>query len=517
VPRLKVCLVALFAAWSATASAATYYVDQTAGSDRNAGTSPTAAWKNSPGMSSFGGSGTLRPGDVVYFDRGDTWIVTGTQGLYLVGGVTYIGDVWGTGSRAVLKAGADLDAGVIRFGDHPTVATIVRGFEVNANGKVTSGIDINHRFYASPLTGAPKRVQNCDVHHVSSRASLGQYKYGIIVSDYGGSAGAVENVEILDSVVHDISRDGICLYPGDESADCRIKNITVRGSEVYNTGQDPDYCCGAGVVIKGNVQGAYVEYNYAHDVKGASVFVNSNETNHFPGVGATNINIRYNILTNATSNGAIHIYSGPSGGDAQDIKVYGNIVYNSTKGGGLIVATDSKNTLSLLVYNNTFFNAPVRVNRTGATINPFEFKNNIVYYVGGLPLLDVDGHITAHSNNIYFNRGGTLVTSRGADYGGGNLSVYEPSASSRNPLFTNTLDLPTGFSGTYGVSLTPNTDGLRVRPTSSAVDRGVILPLPYAGSVGSVTRPSAGSWDIGAYELGGRASASPLPPPERRP
>src|SRR5215831_17013275 len=122
--------MSIFRAWfagvvwlaiAASAQGATYYVDQTAGNDANAGTSPAAAWKNSPGMAAYAGSGVLRPGDVVYFDRADTWVVTGPQGLYLTGGVTYIGDSWGTGTRrAILRAGTDLDAGVARFRDDPT-------------------------------------------------------------------------------------------------------------------------------------------------------------------------------------------------------------------------------------------------------------------------------------------------------------------------------------------------------------------------------------------------------------
>ena len=77
---------------------------------------------------------------------------------------------------------------------------------------------------------------------------------------------------------------GSVLYPGDDNANCRIKNITVRGCEVYNTGQDPDYGAGAGIIVKGYVQDAFIEYNYVHDTQGALIFVNGNENNHF-GVG----------------------------------------------------------------------------------------------------------------------------------------------------------------------------------------------------------------------------------------
>jgi hypothetical protein len=82
-----------------TAQAFTYYVDANAGSDRNAGTSPNAPWQNCPGMTAYAGPGLLRPGDIVYFNRGATWKVSGLQGLYLTGGVTYVGNAWGKWHR----------------------------------------------------------------------------------------------------------------------------------------------------------------------------------------------------------------------------------------------------------------------------------------------------------------------------------------------------------------------------------------------------------------------------------
>lgn len=487
---------------------ATYHVDQSAGSDNNDGTSPATAWKNCPGMASYTGSGSLRAGDVVYFDSADTWVVTGTQGLHLVGGVTYIGDSWGAGTRATIRANADLEAGVVRFTDHPTFETVFKGFEVDANGKVTSGIDINHRFY-SLMTGATKRVQNSVVHHVWSRVALGQFKYGIIVSNHGGTNGSVENVEIIDTVVHDVSRDAICLYPGDEYPNSRIRNITVRGSEAYNTGQDPDYCCGAGILVKGYVQDAYIEFNYVHDVKGASIFVNGNETNHYPGLGPTNIQIRHNILTNATANGAIRIYDGASGGDPKDLKIYGNIVYNSAVNGGFLIDSDLKNTLNLLLYNNTFYNAPVIIRRNSATVNVLEFTNNIIYFTGGVPLTDVDGNITARSNNIYFRGSGTLVASRGTNYTASDLTAYEASASAADPMFMDPGSLPTGFAGGYALNMAPDREGLRLRQSSFGVDRGIPLASAYASSINTIGRPFGSGWDIGAYESGGQPPSAP--------
>jgi hypothetical protein len=183
-----------------------YYVDQTAGDDSNSGVSPESAWKHCPGMATYKGSLLLKAGDTVYFDSADRWIVTGRQGILLTGGVTYIGDSWGAGIRAEIMAGEDLPSGVVQFRDHPSIPTIFKGFNVDANKRVATGIDINHT-QSMMMNGATKRVENCVIHDVWSRTSLGQYTYGIIISNYRGPDGYCENVEIINCKVHDVSRD----------------------------------------------------------------------------------------------------------------------------------------------------------------------------------------------------------------------------------------------------------------------------------------------------------------------
>jgi hypothetical protein len=498
------------------ANAATYYVSQAAGNDGNGGTNSSAPWKNCPGMSGYSGSGTLRPGDTVYFDRSNTWLVSGTGGIFLTGGVTYVGNSWGSGtSKAHLQATSAMDSGVVAFTDHPTYPTIFQGFNVDANGQITSGVNINWAHWWLQ-NGATKRVQDCEVHNTWSRTTLNQYQYGLIISNHGGAGGYCENVEILNCVVHDTSRDGLCIYPGDENANCRIKNITVRGCEVYNTGQDPDYGAGAGIVVKGYVVDAFVEYNYVHNTKGAMVFVNGNETNHY-GVGPTNIHIRYNIITGNNVNGGIRLYDGRSGADPKDIKIYGNLIYNSTTNGGFYIGADLGNSLSLLVYNNTFYNSPVLISSNNAAVIVFEFKNNIVYYNSGVPLTDSEGKIASHSNNIFYRSNGALVTSKSVSYNSSNIqSGYEATASGNDPLYKNTANLPNGFTGTYGVNLAPNNDGLSLQQGSPGIDKGISLGSDFAGSINSVIRPVGSGWDIGAYEYNPGGTLTPSAPTNLR-
>jgi hypothetical protein len=491
--------IAIWFAGPCIAVAATYYVDQIAGSDDNIGTKPGAPWKNCPGMSGYSGAGKLAPGDQVYFNRAETWLVSGEQGIYLTGGVTYVGNSWGAGSgKACIRANSDLDAGVIRFRDDPVAETVFEGFNVDGNGKVATGVDINHRYW-SLMNGATKRVKDCEVHHMWSDQEFGQYKYGIIVSNHGGAGGYAENVEIVNCVVHDTPRDAICLYPGDENGDCRIKNCAVRGCEAYRTGQDPNFGAGAGIIVKGYVQDAVIEFNYAHDTVGAIMFVNGNEQRHY-GVGPTNIQIRYNIFAGNTKHGAIRIYDGRSGKDPKDLKIYGNVVYNSTARGGLYIGPDLGNTLRLLLFNNTFYNAPVIIANDRATMTALEFTNNIVYCDEGLALTDTNGRVTRHSNNFFFSHGRALVRSNGVDYGVGDLATaYESSALSSDPLFRNGADLPTGFTGKYGIDFAPNRDGLNLQKESPATSAGVALGSDFDMSINSVRRVGH-RWDVGAYQ-----------------
>jgi hypothetical protein len=459
-------------------------------------------------MSGYAGSKSLAPGDIVMFDSADTWDVGGgAQGFYLVGGVTYIGDGWGSGTRARIRATTGFDAGVVRVRDHATIVTVFQGFEVDANHQVANGIDINTGYWQL-MNGATKRIQNNIVHGVYSEVNRGEYRYGIIVSNHGGTGGYAENVEILNNVVYDISRDAICLYPGDENANTRIRNLLVRGNEAYATGQDPGYCCGSGILIKGYVVDAIVEYNYVHDVKGGSIFVNSNESRHY-GNGPTNVHIRHNLVTNSTGNGAILVYDGSGGSDPKDLKIYGNIVFNSTVNAGLLLHGSLVGSINLQAYNNTFFNAPVRIENSSANFTVFEFKNNIVYYPSGTPLTDAGRKITSHSNNLFYRTSGTLVSSGGTSYTASNLASYEPSATSANPSFKNTSNLPNGFTGSFPSTLMPNSDGLSLSPGSPALNTGVALGAAYVTSINSVSRPAGGAWDIGAYEAGVGSTTPP--------
>jgi hypothetical protein len=80
------------------------------------------------------------------------------------------------------------------------------------------------------------------------------------------------------------------------------------------------------------------------------------------------------------------------------------------------------------------------------------------------------------------------------------VSGYEPTASSSDPLFSNPANLPTGFTGTYGVDMVPNWDGFSLLKGSPGINRGMALSSDFDRSINSIRRPAGDGWDIGAYE-----------------
>jgi len=485
--------------------AAVYYVSA-GGSDTDPGIE-SQPWENCPGMPGWSGEASLIAGDVVFFKNTDTWTASsGNAIVQVTGGVTYDGKAWGTGTRAVLRATGRLYSSIVNFmDDHPTEPTIVRGFELDANNMYTTGVRIGRSHVQRDLLGADKVVEDCIVHDVYSRQSLGQYAYGISISSSGGHT--VKNVKILYCKVYNISRGGINNYMGNDVPTNKSINVTIRGCEVYNVGKDPDTPgSGAGISLKNHVVDCIVEYNYVHDVKVSGIFIT---TNNQPGFrGAENAIIRHNIIRDCNQIGIWAL----NGGN-KSFEIYGNLIMNN-KYKGIWLLSTLADTLSVKIYNNVLYQNyassdyhEILISKNESIVTCMEIKNNIIYASSsGRPLTDMDGVITDHSNNIYYRPGGgELVHITGTSYSAGNLSSWEPTAYSDNPDFKDTSNLPTGFKGIYGTDMEPDSDGLSIE-SGSAIDNGADLgdlyrsAINFAGKSGEFTRPQGAAWDIGAYE-----------------
>lgn len=289
-------IILLFTAQIAYAS--TYYVAN-GGNDNGPGTN-TNPWAYCPGMSGWSGSTQLQAGDTVYFDSAGTWTAgSGLAVLVPKGGVSYIGDSWGTGTRATLLGNSGLRNAVIYFNDDdPTHETVVKGFDADANGKSLDGVSILHDGSENKsLTGATKRIENCLVHNTGSG-----YHYGITISPNSTNE-QVSNVELINNEVYNTTRTGISNYPYTGCTGCGNSNILIQGNEVYDTGRDSS-SAGHGILTKNDVENTTIINNHLHDIdtlyssnRGHSIAIEE-----MGGTDPRNITIRSNLVKeNGTS------------------------------------------------------------------------------------------------------------------------------------------------------------------------------------------------------------------------
>lgn len=389
--------------------------------------------------------------------------------------------------------------------DHPTVETVVRGFEVDGNDHAIFAL-VNICIMAGrDCTGATKRVETCHIHNVGA-SSAG---YGIKVGANNDHDTA--NVEILNNVVHTAYNDLITVYEQyGGSYGSQIRDVLVRGNEVYDSRNNAP-----GFAAKNDVRDVVFEFNYAHDNEHRGFDTHCD--NGTP--GPTNITFRYNISYN-NGKGGIYVAANQSNG-TRVVSIYGNLLFNNNhtgSGGTGIYFENNLGPTVAYIYNNTSLeneNGELWINDedVSATI-----KNNIFSArPEKTPLVARAGTITSHTNNIYYRASGTLASYGGSPFNAASLTGFEPSASAAEPAFKDAAQLPLGFSGTYGQDLRPQSDGLSI-VSGAALDGGVDLggepfwgAINLSGASGSINRDTDGAWDIGAYEHG--LTAPPIVPP----
>ena len=84
--------------------------------------------------------------------------------------MTNDGSAWGMGTRARLQATGPVGRGMVLYlADHPTLPTVARGSEVDANQQVANRVVFDNGYALADLVGAVKRVEDCVVHDVYSR------------------------------------------------------------------------------------------------------------------------------------------------------------------------------------------------------------------------------------------------------------------------------------------------------------------------------------------------------------
>lgn len=477
--KIKIFLIVAFLLLACPAWSATYYVCSSGCSDDNNGTSTGQCVASITRAHALAGST-----DTVNFCPSGTWTASGYV-LNAESGVTYIGNdssTWGSGTRAILRATGIGEArdGVVTIN---VDGATVRGFELDVNEQAVSGVWIGG--YAS-VAGAQKEIDDCVIHDTGA-----YWHYGIIV---GGGSNTIANVLIRNSTVYNFPHEGITLYPGNDG---EVSNVTVRGCVCHDVGELSAEVC---MHNKNNTHDVVWEYNTVYNNVGGGAAGASLE-----GSFATpyNITFRYNIFYNndigiAWQNGL---------NENMSTNVYGNLFYNNgvTAGYEDIRLPGNSN---INIYNNTIYNTralshgAIYASGSGGTIN---FVNNIVYTTNSPGVYDSGGYLT-HSDNLIYRASGTAITDNSTNYTSAEIADWDNTAIGTDPAFSGGT-LPTGFSGTYGTNMVPNTDYFQLTVDSPAKDAGATL-ASYTGAINGaglatpIVRPLGAAYDIGAYEYG---------------
>jgi len=496
--------------------AAQYYV-KSGGNDNSDGLSDATAWATIGKVTAM-----VERGDVVLFRSQDTWTSPSLPVLAATSGVTYDGATYGSGGRAVLKASADWGYPQCGVVDLSVSDVTFRGFEVDGDNRNAYGIAIGN-YPTEDISNII--VDDCVVHNIGpvSQQDPEIWLYGILVSSKHSSPVAVGNVIIRDTVVYDTYHEGIAVYPSWTRPNQRVDGVLITGCTVYNAAANSNGG-GVGVAINNDADNVTVEFSHLYNNNGHGIWV---RTSREAAVGApNNMVVRYNIIHN-------NRYTGISFVNPQQLRMtgdfYGNLIYNNGEanpgGYGFEISVSgaggapSYGDSVLNFYNNTIYSVtnPNGL-RYGVAIGPFSepilelnvnFRNNIVYTSDYVPVLDRFG-LLAHSNNLIYRASGAsdvhvaAYTPVYVGYSRAKVSRWEESARMEDPGFFGGT-LPTGFVGTYGRNLLPNSNYFAVAP-GPAIDGGDILSSPYngcingAGSATPMIRPQGAGYDIGAYE-----------------
>jgi hypothetical protein len=498
------------------AQAANYYVSSinSARSDSNAGTSPSAPWATIDKVKSVWGS--LQPGDTVHLERGSVWNISFSSDYWTIsrggnssaGPITLRGDDYGTGAKPIIRRTVGSGSGF--FLVQASYVTL-RDFALDGGGRGTLGVAVGGSSSANIST---VKILNLSITNLGGSSS--QYICGIWLTSFNGRT--ISDCVIEGNYVADYSAHGLNHYSPYPLINNIWRNNTVKNG--FTGGRYPSANSALQITCGGS--GNVFEYNYLEDrttteggILGFGKYSSAQGAN----------TIRYNILANSGGYGIV--YTIDQSGYKVMADIYGNVFYNNKRAGLGIFPYNSYGAGSTInVYNNTFYNnhheggdASHGEVELGAQANntTIRFNNNLIDHkpygsTVGLAVGSGFSGTFTHGNNLYWHESGsgaTIVT-HGSSYSASNVRNYEPTAQQANPQFLNASQVPTTVSSTGGA----NPDGLKITAGSPAVGTGAALGSPYASDIDLCARTAP--WSIGAYQYtsgGGTTNPPPPPPP----
>ena len=433
----------------AFASAATYYIDFTGGSDSNNGTAKVTSWQHAPGMAGFTGSYSHTAGDRFIFKGGTTWPASALPLTIANDGASsnrdYYGidDTWYTGgsySKPIFDG---------EYTDN-TLIMITNVDHVNIDGlelKRVTHATLNWG-YGLIVGGDTTNVtiSNCYLHGWRTGAATDDAHGGVIIAYGPATSTVIENCEIENSE-NSAAWSGVAV---------RMVGV-IRNSEIHDVS--------SAVLFTTDFDGSQL-YNVSYPQPGFDVSYHANGVYLDPQAMGTTTGYIRNSTFHDVDGGANMAYPNP-----YDATVY--------------------------VYNNLFYG--VISDQMAIEIDPYDYGQNQTS--GAVYIYNNTGSLESGQPFVHVvDRGGapklaTLVVRNNHLIGTG-VTVHDGVVGTVDSVTSNTNLMQTlAAAATDGYTL-----GGLWEPTASGdgVDAGVDLSGVFAADRNGEVRTAP--WDIGTYE-----------------
>lgn len=469
-------ILAIIFCLSGKVYAATYYV-KTAGSDEAAGTSGGAAWATVAKVNTT----SLAAGDIVYFNKGDTWSETLTPATSGESGNVITFSAYGTGDNPIIQGDtSNNNSLLVSNKDYLTFTDIKFNATKNADGHHTV---IN----ALILTSDHVYFYDCQfINHINKQTTNLRFEnstnfladgcevdggeYGVYLrnTDGGHYWGTITGCTIHDQDDGtDADWDGVKFGAGDDSG------TLIDDCEFYGWNEDAIDAIAAGgtfTISNCTFHDPGVKYTSSPNVQGIKLPCRSYNVAN-PAFGTIKGNLFYNIQWYDGRNGA----SINTGYD-NTFYIYNNVIIGSNAAADNYHAgmrLDSQ--LDSEVYNNTLLGLGTGI-RCRDTLNngaTYTIKNNIMDVTSDM---EVTGAQTVVNSdyNIFANMSSVVPTS-GGTYNDGGHNQY-----ATDPLLNVTTHKP--------------------ESGSPAINAGATIAL-VTDDYDGTARPLGAGYDIGAFEV----------------
>lgn len=502
----KLSLFAVFVSFflfAGRASATTYYISYSSGSNANSGTSQSAPWKTHPYMQTSAGctgSGSApnyshSAGDQFVFKQGNSWPnacfdmviqnggVSGNPDIYTfdptwgtsTGTTGNIGQAVGTyqfsGANSVINGGDGWNSFISDYGNHGYIT--FNGMELtNYLFSASGGYGVNHmiELYQSQNV----IVSNIYVHGWS-HGSAGSDNLHVVsgYNTYNANAGSRLTGSVIDGT-SDGGVSGEALYAIPLADNNIIKNMS------------------NGLITQ--------EDSVIHDNKIGPINQSFDSTDHenciepdgpYAGV-TTHTYIYNNVLHDCTAVNVLAAGNGPNSGSSV-YYVWNNVSYvgstNSPPIPWQFSAVGSGGSNAAYAWNNTVYGggttACFRTLSQGGYWATVELKNN--HCISDIGLVYSGSTITTNNNNV--TQSVSAATSQG--FTSSETYAYSPAS---------------GTSGTAGA-------GTNLMSLASGNSATLALDTAYGGPRTAIARPASGAWDVGAYQYSSSGASGPPSPP----